>query len=72
MRRKQAFESDPRCAWVFNDGTRCDRIGEELDHIVPLNRGGDRYAAANLQLLCSEHHRMKTALENARASRQPV
>jgi hypothetical protein len=22
MRQKQAFESDPQCAWVLNDGTR--------------------------------------------------
>jgi 5-methylcytosine-specific restriction endonuclease McrA len=64
MRRKQAFERDPFCAWRFEDGTRCQRLGEELDHIVPLDAGGDAYAASNLQLLCAEHHRQKTAREN--------
>jgi 5-methylcytosine-specific restriction endonuclease McrA len=64
MRRKQAFGSDPQCAWVLNDGTRCQRLGEELDHVVPLDAGGDEYAATNLQLLCAEHHRLKTAREN--------
>jgi 5-methylcytosine-specific restriction endonuclease McrA len=64
MRRKQAFERDPICAWRFEDGTRCARIGEELDHIVALGAGGDEYLAENLQLLCTEHHRLKTAREN--------
>jgi 5-methylcytosine-specific restriction endonuclease McrA len=52
MRRKQAFERDPRCAWV-EDGARCERIGQELDHVVPLDAGGDAYRATNLQLLCA-------------------
>ena len=64
MRRKQAIERDPFCSGV-EDGVRCDRLGEELDHIVPLDRGGAAYAATNLQLLCTEHHRLKTAQENA-------
>ena len=64
MRRKQAFGRDPFCAWVFQDGTRCQRLGEELDHVVPLDAGGDAYSAKNLQLLCAEHHRLKTALES--------
>ena len=31
---------------------------------MPLDAGGDAYLAKNLQLLCAEHHRAKTALEN--------
>ena len=62
-RRKQAFESDPRCAWGFEDGTRCERLGAKLDHIVPLDQGGAEYAASNLQLLCAEHHWPQTAIE---------
>jgi 5-methylcytosine-specific restriction enzyme A len=64
MRRKQAFERDPFCAWRFKDDTRCERLGEELDHVVPLDAGGEEYQAENLQLLCAEHHRLKTAEEN--------
>jgi len=67
MRRMQAFDRDPICAWRFEDGTRCQRLGEELDHIVPLDAGGDAYASENLQLLCAEHHRLKTAEENRNA-----
>lgn len=65
MRQKQAFERDPFCSWRLEDGTRCQRLGEELDHIVPLDAGGAEYDAQNLQLLCTEHHRLKTARENA-------
>ena len=64
MRRKQAIERDPFCAWTFRDGSRCQRLGEELDHVVPLDQGGKEYDADNLQLLCAEHHRLKTAIEN--------
>jgi 5-methylcytosine-specific restriction endonuclease McrA len=64
MRRTQAFERDPFCAWRLKDGTRCQRLGAELDHILALDAGGDAYASENLQLLCAEHHRLKTALEN--------
>jgi hypothetical protein len=46
MRRKQAFERDAICAWRFKDGTRCQRLGEELDHVVPLDAGGDAYRRA--------------------------
>ena len=52
---RQAFERDPFCAWVLRDGSHCPRLGEELDHVVPLARGGAEYDAANLQLLCVEH-----------------
>jgi len=44
---------------------RCQRLGDELDHIEPLDRGGAEYDQANIQLLCREHHRLKTATENA-------
>jgi 5-methylcytosine-specific restriction endonuclease McrA len=60
----QAFERDPFCAWVLRDGSRCPRLGEELDHVVPLARGGAEYDAANLQLPWVDQ-RLKTAMENA-------
>ncbi len=72
MRRKQAFERDPICAWRFEDGTRCQRLAEELDHIVPLDTGGEEYLATNLQLLCAEHHRLKTARENRERTLPPA
>jgi hypothetical protein len=63
MRQKQAFESDPQCAWVLNDGTRCQRLGEERPHRA-VRCWRRRVRATNLQLLCAEHHRLKIAREN--------
>jgi len=37
----------------------CGKLAQEVDHIVPLSRGGAPYALENLQPLCSECHREK-------------
>ena len=36
----------------------------EVDHIVPLHRGGDPYALDNVQGLTRDEHIRKTAAEN--------
>jgi 5-methylcytosine-specific restriction protein A len=41
----------------------CWHLAEEVDHIVPLSRGGERWAWSNLQSLCAPHHRQKTQRE---------
>ena len=46
----------------------CGRYAKELDHIVPLSKGGQPYALDNLQPICFVHHRQKTQGEN----RQPI
>lgn len=38
------------------------RIGHECDHIVPLSQGGTD-ADTNLEMICTTHHRAKTARE---------
>ena len=58
------FASSVAPKWVLRLPSP-EKLGEELDHITPLDAGGDEYLAENLQLLCAEHHRLKTALENA-------
>ena len=53
--------------WAANPRQRrCGRYGNQVDHIRPLDRGGDPWAAANLQSLCRGCHRKKTANENRR------
>ena len=38
----------------------------EVDHIVPLHRGGDPYSLDNLRVLTRAEHVLKTARENRR------
>ncbi|MCI0409062.1 MAG: HNH endonuclease [Acidobacteria bacterium] len=46
-------------------GTQSDFWGGwEADHVVPLADGGS-FGLENLQTLCTDHHRDKTARENA-------
>ena len=46
---------------------KCGRAGRlEVDHVVPLKRGGDPGALTNLQALCRACHIEKTRRENRR------
>ena len=57
------------------DGYRCRECGRagrlEVDHVLPLKRGGDPYALGNLQALCRACHIRKTSRENTRPGRLP-
>ena len=64
-----------RWAWVRKlalrrAGYRSELSGRagrlEVDHIVPLHRGGDPYALDNVQVLTRVEHIRKTAGENRR------
>ena len=47
----------------------CGKYANEVDHINPLDRGGDPYDETNLQVLCSGPggcHATKTRIENGR------
>lgn len=61
-----------RAAVEARDGRRCARCGVvrarvEVDHVVPLSRGGEN-RLRNLQTLCVPCHRAKTAAEAAERS----
>lgn len=47
---------------------RCTDAGVEYDHILPLELGG-KHALENIQLLCRECHRVKTALDIKRIAK---
>ena len=46
----------------------CRRWGGEVDHVVPVSRGGSEWDSANLQCLCSACHIEKTRRENRAGS----
>ena len=59
------------------DGHRCRSCGRpgrlEVDHVRPIQDGGDKYNPANLQLLCRHCHHDKTRSENlARSETKPA
>jgi 5-methylcytosine-specific restriction protein A len=56
-RRRQLFE-DPLC-------NECGMMATDVDHIVPINQGGDTWASSNLQSLCHACHSAKSAREMA-------
>ena len=52
------------------DGWRCRECGKagrlEVDHILPVHKGGAFWDAGNLQTLCRPCHFAKSARENSR------
>ena len=65
-----------RRATLLRDRYRCRvclRAGRlEVDHIVPVYRGGAAYDPANLQTLCRDCHIEKTRRENRGMNRKPL
>lgn len=55
--RREHFERGPLCVECAKQGIT--RIWTELDHIVPLHKGG-KDVDSNRQGLCTEHHLAKT------------
>ena len=52
------------------DGWRCRTCGRagklEVDHVIPIDKGGDPWESSNLQTLCRDCHIKKTRRENRR------
>jgi hypothetical protein len=62
VRREVFLRDDGRCQWPTDGGGICGSTHRvELDHLVPVGRGG-RPTVANLRVLCATH--------NALAARQ--
>lgn len=61
--RRVQLHLHPMCAHCDSEGR--DTIATDVDHIVPLEDGGDRWSFDNLQSLCHAHHSMKTRREQA-------
>ena len=52
------------------DGYRCRKCGKagrlEVDHVLPIHKGGAVYLESNLQSLCRDCHITKTRNENTK------
>jgi hypothetical protein len=54
-RREAVARDGARCAFVAEDGRRCEETGFlELDHVVPVAQGGD--ADDGVRILCRSHN----------------
>lgn len=51
----------PLCEVCLATGMPNPRPSTEVDHIIPINKGGDPWSESNLQALCSLHHAQKSA-----------
>lgn len=58
---------NPICQWVDSTLTPCRRIVELVDHILPIQQGGEELDPSNCQSLCGEHHSTKTNRELGRS-----
>ncbi len=73
-RRKAVARDGARCSFVADDGRRCEETGFlELDHVVPVARGGDA-RVDGVRVLCRSHNQYeaerilgRAAVERGRA-----
>jgi len=56
--------NEPLCRECAKAGI--DRLGDMVDHIIPIRRGGDPLDDRNLQTLCHPHHDAKRRRERLR------
>ena len=54
--RKQRLAIDPFCIY-------CNAPAEDVDHINPINNGGDPFDLENTQSMCKRCHARKSATE---------
>lgn len=64
--RKRILRERPWC----EEPERCHEAATDVDHIIPIEDGGDPWDEANLRPLCHPHHSRKTAtVDRARRGR---
>lgn len=62
--RKLYLQKNPLCVECEKDGMIVPAT--VVDHIVPINQGGDKLNESNFQSLCQHHHNSKSAREASR------
>jgi len=59
--RASHIKKEPFCRECDSEGKSI--LGNVVDHIVPIEQGGDPFHESNLQTLCHRHHNIKSAKE---------
>lgn len=59
--RNAVFGDEPFCRECMKEGR--ETLATCVDHIIPIQDGGDKYARSNLQPLCDSCHSVKTRQE---------
>lgn len=67
--RDRHFRANPLCKMCEAKGKLS--LAQELDHITPLHKGGDN-STDNLQGLCIECHKEKTAIDKGYKQRKAI
>lgn len=68
IRRRIIRRDKGACVARYSDGRTCGLPGTDVDHIIP----GDDHRDENLQMLCTWHHRQKSAREGGTAAASSV
>lgn len=59
--RKRALQKHPICLFCKQDNIITE--SQVVDHVIPIELGGSKTDANNLQGICTHHHNVKTAIE---------
>lgn len=62
--RKRKLIDSPFCEWLLPDGTTCNAIGTDVDHITARGVDGGTDDMDNLRVLCHPHHSLKTVMQD--------
>ena len=65
--RREQLVREPLCRHCKLAGII--KPAHHVDHIIPINKGGDWFDPENLQSLCAECHSVKTAQDEGRNAR---
>jgi hypothetical protein len=62
VRREVIARDGERCAFVSEDGRRCEETGFlEMDHVTAVALGGDGASAGRVRILCRAHNQYEAA-----------
>jgi len=66
--RGRYIKKNPLCVVCQAEGKI--NAGHVVDHITPINEGGEKYKWFNLQTMCHSHHNQKSGRESQRAQKR--